>query len=303
MKLSQRNLLLATISYADIFSYARTREEVLRWFVRRKTETIVKPRHVTAVSKSGRVFWFLRGRRGLISLRLKREQRSLHKREVATRIAQKLRIIPTLLLVGLTGGLAVGNAKSEDDIDLFFITRTGTLWVTRFLTVVCTEFLGLRRRPEDTNVRDKVCLNMFMAEDHLRLFLREQDLFSAHEVLQMQPLWEKEGVYKKFLSANRWVEGFLPNAWREKVKSPSDFVQGRRRSKVKRASQSLPFTFFEPLARAAQLWYMQRRRTNEVIADGVLRFHPVDARAWVKDEFALRLRPFNIPLDKIFYGR
>lgn len=58
----------------------------------------------------------------------------------------------------------------------------------------------------------------------------------------------------------------------------------------------------ERLARFIQLWYMRKRRTTEVISDRVLRFHPRDARIWVKDTLQKRLAPFNIPLDNIFYA-
>jgi len=42
----------------------------------------------------------------------------------------------------------------------------------------------------------------------------ERDLFSAHEVLQMEPVFDRGNTYKKFLLANKWVKTFLPNAWR-----------------------------------------------------------------------------------------
>ena len=59
----------------------------------------------------------------------------------------------------------------------------------------------------------------------------------------------------------------------------------------------------ELLARKLQLWYMKKRRTNEVITDTALRFHPKDARVWVKKKFAARLKRYHIPLDKVFYAR
>ena len=58
----------------------------------------------------------------------------------------------------------------------------------------------------------------------------------------------------------------------------------------------------ERIAKLLQLWYMRKRRTTEVVSDKVLRFHPRDARVWVKQELQHRLDRFNIPLDKIFYA-
>ncbi len=60
---------------------------------------------------------------------------------------------------------------------------------------------------------------------------------------------------------------------------------------------------FEIVLKHIQLWYMARHRTHEVISETQLRFHPNDARVWIKRKLATRLRRFGIPLDKVFYAR
>ena len=60
---------------------------------------------------------------------------------------------------------------------------------------------------------------------------------------------------------------------------------------------------FEYPARIIQLWYMKNNRTNEIIKSDVIRFHPNDARVWIKKKLEKRLRMYNIPLDTIFYHR
>lgn len=65
----------------------------------------------------------------------------------------------------------------------------------------------------------------------------------------------------------------------------------------------LLFILLEPLARSVQLWYMKNKRTREVITDTTLRFHPKDARVWVKKKLSGRLTRYNIPLDKVFKDR
>jgi hypothetical protein len=109
-------------------------------------------------------------------------------------------------------------------------------------------------------------------------------------------LWEQNGAYQRFLRSNRWVAGYLPNAWKEK-----------NTIKVDRMYTSFPLVIFlmrllEWPAKQLQLWYMGRHRTNEVITDTTLRFHPQDARVWIKRKFAARLTKVHIPLDKVFYS-
>jgi hypothetical protein len=83
--------------------------------------------------------------------------------------------------------------------------------LTRLFSVFLVELTGKRRRPGDQKVKDKICLNMLLDESHLAIPEKERDLFSAHEVCQMKPLWEKERTYQKFLKANQWSQEFLPN--------------------------------------------------------------------------------------------
>lgn len=279
MNISSKRLQLATILYADIFDWPLTRRELTLWCIG------VKPKKVLIT-------------KGITVSRLKREHWAQEKWEKAKRLARILSIIPSVILVGVTGGLSRNNVRENDDIDFFCITKKGTLWVSRLLAILVTELLKVRRRPGDKNVANKICLNMFMSEDSLSI--QEKDLFSAYEVLQMVPLWERDGAYKKFLNANRWVKKFLPNAWEWKCQILNDKWPIK---KQKFSIGHLALVILESLARILQLWYMSRRRTTEVITPGILRFHPHDARVWVKRAFGQRLSKYNLPLDKIFYGR
>lgn len=303
MNVSRIQKVIATVAYADIFDYPLTREEVTYWAVGGLQTVPSVIRQLETKQHFGKEYWYLPGRARIISYREKRKMVATRKWHHIYHTMKYFRLIPTLLLVGVTGGLAVNNAREEDDIDVFFITRKNTLWFTRSMVTLVAEWLGVRRRPGETQVSDKICLNMFMAEDALGLPRTEQDLFAAHEVLQMVPLWEREsGMYHAFLTANRWVKYFLPNAWREAV--------NKKQKTANRKSGSALFTLcwlliaaLESIARFIQLRYMHNRRTNEVIRSGVIRFHPRDARHWVREKLEKILKLQHIPLDKIFYRR
>ena len=297
MTVLYRDRYFATIAYADIFDFPLTHKEVLYWMIG-KPSARIKPRELYQTKRIGReTFIGLKGRQRLVSLRLERRIVAKQKLERAKRVAAWYSWIPSILLVGVTGGLAMENAKPEDDIDLFFVTSPNTIWISRLLITLITQLRGVRRLPNSHTVADSICLNMFMAESALTLASREQDLFAAHEVLQMVPLWQRGSVYRKFLFANRWVGTFLPTALADKL----------RTSKTVRVIPSGSRLFcrwlrlFESIARILQLWYMQKRRTTEVIEHDVLRFHPRDARLWVKKKYALRLKKANVLLDRIFY--
>lgn len=308
MKLTARDSVIATLAYSDIFNYPLTAKQLNYWLINRRyveqkslLKRLVNSQKIACLDN----FYFLPLQGRNISIRRKGEVYSQRKWQIATATAGFLKVIPTIKLVGVTGGLAMNNVQKDDDIDLFLITAKGALWVSRLLAIVLVEILGKRRRPHDINFADKVCLNMFMSEEYLSVTSKERDLFAAHEVMQMAPLWERKGTYRKFLQANRWVEKFLPNAWKNKYQALGIKYQGKKNflKSLILNTNTLILSFFEPLVRALQLWYMRRHRTSEVISAGVLRFHPRDARAWIKQKLAVRLGLYNIPLDKVFYGR
>ncbi|MDP3998321.1 MAG: hypothetical protein Q8P89_01750, partial [bacterium] len=110
-----------------------------------------------------------------------------------------------------------------------------------------------------------------------------QDLFIAHEVYLMRPLFIQDDAYLKFLQANLWAKKFLPNAG---VSKNYDVKSKTNRS----CFQILPFTFYfldlvEGLAKKTQLWYMRKRRTTETVSDDLIKFHPQDVRVQVLENW------------------
>ena len=299
MALMISDYLYATVAYADIFDYPLSTDDLYYWCIQRVPRKNFRTSTVPGVDRSGYQL-FLKGRQSVLHTYEERHGGSKRKWETARLVARWLQLIPTIFLVGVTGGVAVNNAERHDDIDLFFITARGTLWISRLLVTIAVDLLGMRRKPGATNVANKICLNMFMSEEAMCLSKGEQDLFSAHEVLQMEPLWSRKNTYWRFLQANIWVKKYLPVAWN--IKQTGHNQHPKISHWWTRWSRKV-LRLFEIPAKYFQLWYMARRRTREIIRDGVLRFHPHDARAWIRHAFEVRLAKRKIPIDKIFYTR
>lgn len=213
--------ILRTLAYADVFDYPLNKDEIWRWLIAEKRSQKTGDRKkftrsLKSILDSDKIhfirgFYCLKDREKIILLRKRKEQYSASKIKLAGKVAGILRLIPWVKLVGVTGALAMRNADKEDDIDLLIITTPNRLWLTRLLAVFLLELTGKRRRPDEEKVKDKICLNMFLDENHLALPQKERDLFSAHEVYQMEPFWQEERTYQRFLKANSWSQKFLPN--------------------------------------------------------------------------------------------
>jgi len=205
--------ILQTLAYADVFDYPLILPELHQFLIKEKA-SIKDLEKATIefkeIARDGQ-FFFLKNRQKIVRIRQKRFYLSQSKLKIARKVAKYLKVIPYIKMVAITGNLAMNNTEKKDDIDLLIIASKNHLWLTRLFTVLLVELVANRRRPRETNVEDKICLNMFLDEDHLEIPEKEQDLFSAHEVCQLKPTWSKDNVYQEFITQNQWYQKFLPN--------------------------------------------------------------------------------------------
>ncbi|MCJ7804824.1 hypothetical protein MUP35_03790 [Patescibacteria group bacterium] len=205
--------ILRTLAYADVFTYPLTLKELHRFLISQKTNSQSLKKVLKTLKKisSNGDYFFLKNKEKNIYLRRKRKKLSQGKWLLARKVASWLRLIPWIKMVAVTGNLAMDNAEQDDDVDLLIITAKKRLWLTRLLTNFLVEIVANRRRPGDQKVKDKICLNMFLDEKHLKLPVKEQNLFTAHEVCQLKPIWVKNQLYQRLVQENLWCQNFLPN--------------------------------------------------------------------------------------------
>lgn len=284
VKVSHRQFL--ALVYHDIFGYPLTGRQLVFWQIGGQQE----PWHT--VEKTG-PFYHLLGKGTSVLRRMDRRQASRRKMEIAQKAARALSFIPTVKLVGVSGALAMSAAGSQDDIDLFIITRRNSLWISRLLALLVLTLLRQNlRRVGDRQVANKLCLNLWLDEQNLE-FADRQEIYTAHEILQARVLFDRDAVYKRFLVENSWVARFFPRAFQARLKQ----APTHHSSFITHHSSQL-FSFLETPARWLQLLYMRRRRTREQTELGRALFHPVSCREFVLESFAARLAGLQFPLDK-----
>lgn len=212
------------LCYADVFGFPLTIEEMRRFAIRTlnvRTGGILSRSTISqntmyrkVISKQG--YYCLRGRQFLISQRIAHlpvVKEKLHRAFAAARL---FGVMPTVSAVFITGGLAVGNVKKEDDIDFLIITKPGWLWTTRFVLVIWSKLLGKythkRVRREDATLADANtwCLNMWLDETVLTLPKMQRNLYTAHEVIQAKCLIDKTHIADRFLAENNWIKKYMP---------------------------------------------------------------------------------------------
>ncbi|OGK17566.1 hypothetical protein A3D80_01575 [Candidatus Roizmanbacteria bacterium RIFCSPHIGHO2_02_FULL_40_13b] len=193
---------------------------------------------------------------------------------------------PTVSLIGLSGSLAMENTGKNDDVDYFVISKPGRVWTTRFLLLILASLLGMRRRRGERSPSGKVCLNLFFDGSDLTVPEQKQNLYVAHEIVQMKPVFERGKIYERFLEANSWINEYFPNfrgQERSNVVIPAKAGIHLNRSPIGVGDdKKYPSSILEKLARSVQLYWMRGHITNELVSDSQMWFYPDDFEKKIK---------------------
>jgi hypothetical protein len=281
---SRQQAILKTLLYADLFDYPLKREEIFKFLISEKK--IAKQdifsaikNHNLPMQESDR-FYYLTNRKGLVEIRKKREAISKQKLIIAKKIINNISNIPSVKLVGISGTLSMKNSDDDDDIDLFVVTDNGLSWITRLMIVIFLTVLGKYRNRNSKDHSNKICLNMILDEQHMDLGNVSKDLYTAHEIIQLMPIFNKDKTYEKFIEKNHWINEYLPN-----VKANRNVVSKKNSNFTKLINLFLRIMQFEKIAKFLQLSYMKNHKTSETIKDGFLKFHPYDYKSFVLNSF------------------
>lgn len=291
MRVSLKESIRQTIAYASFFDFDLTVSELHYWLISPTTHSLSS---VKKLSDRGEELVTKRKARLLIST-----QKLIR----AEKFAHILSIVPTIKLIALTGSLAMNNAKKNDDIDLMIVTKQGTLWLTRLFVVPLIRLFFKSRYPVShprvfhsltpfhprgshsatsgvvLNTTDSVCLNLWLDTSALNLPRDKRSLYTAHEVLQIKPLLNRNHTYERFILENSWTKPYLANAYELTTKNFPP------RERLQRASHSRGGRMVSPgvnslvsllnlLAFRLQYLYMHSKMTSETVNLHSAYFHP-----------------------------
>ncbi len=281
---SREKAILKTLLYSDFFNYPLKKEEIYKFLIsdkkitRRDFQKAFRKTKMPIGMRKG--FFFLTERKELVTKRERKEKASLKKLKKARKIVMLLSLLPTVKFIGISGALAMKNSDENDDIDIFVISKKGFVWTTRLLLISILSLLGVYRNRKSKDYSDKICLNMIIDETRLKFIKNNQDLYTAHEIGQLLPIFDKEGAYEAFIKANLWIKNFMPNILINKNYSKKkENILGRLSTLLFR------MLFLEKITKFLQLSYMKNHITKEVVEDNFLKFHPFDYKTYILKKY------------------
>jgi hypothetical protein len=269
---SPRKTLLRTLSYSGRFGYPLTLGET--WFWQIGSSFSKKELSRWPFSTAG--FLHLKGADSLADTRNKRAVYSRNKWLIAVKYARLLSRIPTVYAIFITGSLAMNNSPKYDDVDVLIVARANSLWITRLLVILLLAFTRARRRPylsphSSPAVSDKICDNLYLDTDHLAIRPGGHGLYLAHEILQAKCVFDRGGVYYRFLTQNSWVKNYLPVAYKEIMKKFNN-----EKVSIPEMNTLLNIFLFtiNCFLFTIQYLYMRPHLTGEKVSLGSAFFHP-----------------------------
>ncbi len=289
--------ILKTLSYSDIFDFPLNKDELWisligeRKTTRKEFEKALKK--LAGKIKHMHGYYCLRGNEKILQTRKNNLPEVEKKLKIAGKAATYLSLIPTILFVGISGGLAIRDVTKEDDIDFFIITKKGKLFTTRFWILVILGITGLRRSRSDKNPANKICVNLLIDETQLLWETDKRDLYVAHEIFQVKPLFERNNTYTKFLESNNWIKRYFQNSSNLEKKNIIE-INIKKNYMKKISSILINSLSFETLMRFMQIVYMKRSEGRKSIKKTSLVFHPNDYRIQTLNKLNLKLRQLGL---------
>ena len=165
-----------------------------------------------------------------------------------------------ILFLGISGSVACAHPKKNDDIDIFIITKTNTLWKNRlFLRWWMYKNKIPHRKFKEKEFKDQFCLNLWLDEGCLEIPKNRQNLKNAIDLLLLKPLINKKNTYEKLLLVNSWAAKFVATPYVNKTKDLRFKIQDSR-IRQNNFDKVINYLYFWP-----QYWYMKPKITKEKI--------------------------------------
>jgi len=295
---SQFNLtqkaILTTILYSDLFHFPLTKEELWKFLISDKSinynifsKTVTELVNSHLSLRDG--YYCLRGKEASIQERKINQSEVAKKINIAHMVAKKLSVLPGILFIGLSGGVAVKSASKDDDIDFFIIVRKGTLFLNRFWISFVLQMMHMRRTRSMIHAKDRICVNLLIDETAMFWSPDKQNIYTAREIAQVVPLYQNGPIYNNFLLENIWVKQYLPNALST---VDEHIISSAKKWGMYEKIMYLPL--LEKLLRTLQIIYMKRHRTIETITNHHLAFHPTDYKTQTLRQLKLKMRHLGL---------
>lgn len=195
--------------------------------------------------------------------------------------------IPWLKMISIWNSLAMNNANSESDIDLYIVTTRNSMWLNRIIITFLFQIMWVRKN--NKNHAGRFCLSFFSTLNWMKFknWKIENDIYLYFWIVYMKPILDYDNTYEIFLKLNKeWLE---INEYEDIINNNKKFIQYKKNTKnwlildkiitildkiVKKLLLPKTLSHFEKIWKP--YWV--------IINDDLLKFHNNDIREEIKKE-------------------
>jgi hypothetical protein len=145
-----------------------------------------------------------------LSINDERHFNSIQKRklQIVGQYLKLFKIFDFVRFIAVSGSIAAGKVKEDDDIDMFIVVKDYSAWLYRGILYLRLMLHGILRLVNSKDVNNKFCIN-FISEERGIDFL-DQDIFVAHEIMYMIPIFNTK-FKNNIICTNKWLKIFHVN--------------------------------------------------------------------------------------------
>lgn len=279
-----KEAITAVIVFFDLFDYPLSDYEIWK-YLDKKIDFLELKKALSILNEIENQdgFFFLSGRSEIIISRKKRHNYTQRKIKIAKRFGKMFSLLPWVKTIILSNSIGQFNLRDGGDIDFFIITSPRRIWLTRFFCAGLAALLN--SRPKSKNKRDKICLSFYITIDSLNLDdlkLPESDPYFFYWLRSFILLYNKDGIYEKFLNANN-----LPNnsAFSKKISNSELNKRTPLFDLLENISKKLQFLIMSPVLKMAI-----NNSVGVVINDKVLKLYLRDNRQEYLEKYGNKLK-------------
>lgn len=274
-----KKAILNTLFYHAVFNFPLKESEIYYWLYQFGDKKVSKSRLKKSlgnlvknnkINKKSNYYYPKKSniKDSDLTKRVKKEKYSSIKINKAKKAAKVFSYFPWVRMIAISGNVAMNNAFKEDDIDLMIITKNKRLWLTRLIIVSFLKLFGLRpvlgENKKNRVLENKLCVNLWLDQSSLKI--KQKNVFTAHEILALKPILNKNKTYERFIWFNSWAFSYWPNV----LSKPQEKFSKQIKTKK-------PFwDKLNKIAYKAQVSYMKPKIKNEKIGLHFAFFHRID---------------------------
>jgi hypothetical protein len=256
--------IISTVVYYDILDYPLTSFEIWKYLIENNKaaedrnekydledviEELEKSQKLKFHLDEYRGFYFSKGRKELVEQRTERNKISERKFKIVENATRLLRFVPFVRMVAVTGRMAMKNANKNSDLDFLIVLKQGKIFTGRILVTLLIHLLGIRRY--GSKIKDRICLNYFIADEFLDISFK--DLFASSEYSFIIPVFGWE-TFRKFQKKNLWIKDYRKNFQPDKMKNWKLLEDSKFSKNIRKTGEYLfRFGFIEEVLKKFQM--------------------------------------------------